>query len=146
MERPTKVFIVEDHPILCEMVASMLSSDPSFEVVGTASGIRETLDAIGTRGGTRGPDLLLIDLTLKDGSGIQLVRTLRDRGINARVLVLTGIRNRGVAAEAFSVGVVGYVLKEQSPADLRAAIDAVVGGGTYIAPSVATSPPASFAG
>lgn len=146
MERRTKVFIVDDHPILCEMVASMLSSDPSFEVVGMASSIRETLAAVGVRGETCGPDLMLIDLTLKDGSGIQLVRTLRSRGINARVLVLTGIRNQGVAAEAFSVGAVGYVLKEQSPADLRAAIDAVVGGGTYIAPSVATSLPASFAG
>jgi DNA-binding NarL/FixJ family response regulator len=135
LERQTKVFIVDDHPILCEMVASMLSGDPSFEVVGTASSIRETLATIGPCR----PDLMLIDLTLKDGSGIQLVRTLRSRGIKARMLVLTGVRSKGVAAEAFSVGVVGYVLKEQSPADLRAAIDAVVGGGTYIAPSVAPS-------
>jgi len=133
--RQTKVFIVDDHPILCEMVAAMLGSDPSFEVVGMASSIRETLAAVGPCG----PDLMLIDLALKDGSGIQLVRTLRSRGIKARMLVLTGVRSKGVAAEAFSVGVVGYVLKEQSPADLRAAIDAVVGGGTYIAPSVAPS-------
>jgi DNA-binding NarL/FixJ family response regulator len=135
LARQTKVFIVDDHPILCEMVAAMLRSDPSFEVVGIASSIRETLATVGPSG----PDLMLIDLSLKDGSGIQLVRTLRSRGIKARMLVLTGVRSKGVAAEAFSVGVVGYVLKEQSPADLRAAIDAVVGGGTYIAPSVASS-------
>jgi len=135
LERPTKVFIVDDHPILCEMVASMLRGDPAFEVVGTASSIRETLAAIGPCR----PDLMLIDLALKDGSGIQLVRTLRSRGVKARMLVLTGVRSKGVAAEAFSVGVAGYVLKEQSPADLREAIDAVVSGGTYIAPSVATS-------
>lgn len=141
MARQTKVFIVDDHPILCEMVAAMLRSDPSFEVVGMASSIRETLAAVGPCG----PDLMLIDLALKDGSGIQLVRTLRSRGIKARMLVLTGVRSKGVAAEAFSVGVVGYVLKEQSPADLRAAIDAVVGGGTYIAPSVAPSLEAGLA-
>ena len=135
MERQTKVFIVDDHPILCEMVASMLRSDPAFEVVGMASSIQETLAVVGPCR----PDLMLIDLTLRDGSGIQLVRTLRSRGIKARMLVLTGVRSKGVAAEAFSVGAVGYVLKEQSPADLRAAIDAVVGGGTYIAPSVATT-------
>jgi len=123
------------------MVAAMLRSDPSFEVVGMASSIRETLAAVGPCG----PDLMLIDLALKDGSGIQLVRTLRSRGIKARMLVLTGVRSKGVAAEAFSVGVVGYVLKEQSPADLRAAIDAVVGGGTYIAPSVAPSLEAGLA-
>jgi DNA-binding NarL/FixJ family response regulator len=141
LERQTKVFIVDDHPILCEMVASMLRSDPAFEVVGTASGIQETLAAIGPCG----PDLMLIDLMLKDGSGIQLVRTLRSRGIKARMLVLTGVRSKGVVAEAFSVGVMGYVLKEQSPTDLRAAIDAVIGGGTYIAPSVASSDPACLA-
>ena len=90
MERSTKVFIVDDHPILCEMVAAMLRSDPSFEVVGTASSIRETLAAIGPCG----PDLMLIDLALKDGSGIQLVRTLRSRGIKARMLVLTGVRSK----------------------------------------------------
>jgi DNA-binding NarL/FixJ family response regulator len=141
LERQTKVFIVDDHPILCEMVASMLRSDPAFEVVGMASGIQETLAAIGPCG----PDLMLIDLMLKDGSGIQLVRTLRSRGIKARMLVLTGVRSKGVVAEAFSVGVMGYVLKEQSPTDLRAAIDAVIGGGTYIAPSVASSDPACLA-
>ena len=141
MERQTTVFIVDDHPILCEMVASMLRVDPAFEVVGMASSIRETLATIGPSG----PDLMLIDLTLQDGSGIQLVRTLRSRGIKARMLVLTGVRSKGVVDEAFSVGVVGYVLKEQSPADLRAAIDAVIGGGTYIAPSIATAPPARVA-
>ena len=137
----TKVFIVDDHPILCEMVAAMLRCDPAFEVVGMASSIRETLALIGSCG----PDLMLVDLTLQDGSGIQLVRTLRSRGIKARVLVLTGVRSKGVVAEAFSVGVAGYVLKEQSPTELRTAIDAVVGGGTYIAPSVAISLPAPVA-
>jgi two-component system, NarL family, nitrate/nitrite response regulator NarP len=141
LDHRTKVFIVDDHPILREVVASMLGNDPAFEVVGMASGISETLAAVGPCG----PDLMLIDLTLKDGSGIQLVRTLRSRGIKARMLVLTGVRSKGVVAEAFSVGVVGYVLKDQSPDDLRAAIDAVVGGGTYIAPGVATSLPACAA-
>ena len=146
MDRPTKVFIVDDHPILCEMVASMLRGDPAFDVVGTAYSIRETLAAIGPCGSdVLVPDLLLIDLTLKDGSGIQLVRTLRRQGIKPRVLVLTGVRSRGVVAEALSVGVRGYVLKEQTPTELRAAINAVVGGGTYIAPGVAPTLPARIA-
>jgi two-component system nitrate/nitrite response regulator NarP len=133
LEHQTKVFIVDDHPILCEMVASMLGVDPAFEVVGMASSIRESLAAVERCG----PDLILVDLTLQDGSGMELVRTLRSRGIEARVLVLTGVRSKDVVAEALSAGVVGYVLKEQSPADLRTAIDAVMGGGTYIAPGVA---------
>jgi DNA-binding NarL/FixJ family response regulator len=135
----TKVFIVDDHPILCEVVASLLGSDPAFEVVGMASSIHETLAVVEECG----PDLMLIDLSLQDGSGIQLVRALRSRGITARVLILTGARSKLVAAEALSIGVAGYVLKEQSPTDLLTAIDAVVGGGTYIAPSVTPSLPAA---
>jgi two-component system response regulator DevR len=131
-----KVFIVDDHPILCEMLASMLGNDPAFEVVGTAPSIRETLAAVDRCG----PDLMLIDLRLQDGSGIELVRALRRRGVKARVVVLTGAHSQVVVAEAVSVGVAGYVLKEQSPVDLLTAIDAVVGGGTYIAPRVALAP------
>ena len=67
------------------------------------------------------------------------MRALRVLGVEARVLVVTGIQSRVVAAEAFSAGVAGYVLKEQSTKDLLTAVDAVAGGGTYVAPGVASS-------
>lgn len=137
----TKVFIVDDHPILCQMLASMLGNDPAFEVVGMAPSIRETLAAIDRCG----PDLMVIDLLLQDGSGIELVRALRRRGVKARVLILTGTHSQLVIAEAVSIGVAGYVLKEQSPMDLLIAIEAVVAGGTYIAPRVAPRLPARLA-
>ena len=131
----TRIFIVDDHPIVCDVLAAMFKDNPAFEVVGMASSIRGTLAAVEECG----PDLMLIDLSLEDGSGIHLVRALRVLGVDARVLVVTGARSRVVAAEAFSAGVAGYVLKEQSTKDLLTAIDAVAGGGTYVAPSVASS-------
>ena len=60
---------------------------------------------------------------------------LRIRGVDARVLVVTGIQSGVVAAEAFSAGVAGYVLKDQSTTELLTAIDAVAGGGTYLLPA-----------
>jgi two-component system nitrate/nitrite response regulator NarP len=130
----TKIFIVDDHPILCDVLAAMLDRSPAFEVVGIASSIRETLAAVKRCG----PDLMLIDLTLQDGTGIQLVRALRRLGVAARVLIVTGINSSAIAAEAFSAGVEGYLLKEQSPDELLTAIHAVARGGTYIAPGVAS--------
>ena len=59
----------------------------------------------------RPDDLMLIDLSLEDGNGIHLVRALRVLGVEARVLVVTGVQSRVVAAKAFSAGVAGYVLQ-----------------------------------
>jgi len=82
---------------------------------------------------------MLIDLSLQDGSGLQLVRALRHIGIRTPVLIVTGTRDQMVAAEAFAVGAAGYVLKDQSPREFLAAIRAVAKGGTYVAPGVASS-------
>ena len=131
----TRIFIVDDHPILRDFMATMLDRHPAFKVVGVAPSIRETLDAVERCG----PDLMLIDLSLQDGSGIQLVRALRHLGIRTPVLIVTGTCDQMVAAEAFAVGVAGYVLKEQSPKEFLAAIYAVVKGGTYVAPGVVSS-------
>jgi DNA-binding NarL/FixJ family response regulator len=131
----TRIFIVDDHPILRDFMATMLDRHPSFKVVGMAPSIRETLETVVHCG----PDLMLIDLSLQDGSGLQLVRALRHLGIRTPVLIVTGTRNQSVAAEAFAVGAAGYVLKDQSLREFLAAIRAVAKGGTYLAPGVVTS-------
>jgi len=131
----TRIFIVDDHPILRDFMATMLDGHPAFKVVGVAPSIRETLEIV--KG--CGADLMLIDLSLQDGSGIQLIRALRHLGIRTPVLIVTGTRNQMVAAEAFAVGAAGYVLKDQSPKEFLAAIHAVAKGGTYVAPGVAST-------
>jgi CheY-like chemotaxis protein len=131
----TRIFIVDDHPILRDFMATMLDRHPAFEVVGVAPSIRETLETVERCG----PDLMLVDLSLQDGSGLQLVRAMRHLGIRTPVLIVTGSRDQMAAAEAFAIGVAGYVLKDQSPKEFLAAIRAVAKGGTYVAPGVASS-------
>ena len=130
----TRILIVDDHPIVRDALASLLGLNPDLQIVGVTASIRETLPLLERTT----PDLLLVDLSLEDGSGIELARALRRSRLKTRVLIITGFRDEFSAAEALSVGVHGYILKEQSTADLLTAIETVAGGGRYISPLIAS--------
>jgi DNA-binding NarL/FixJ family response regulator len=127
-----RIVVVEDHLIVRDALVTLLSTRPNFQIVGVAASIRETKPLLEQ---TR-PDVLLLDLSLEDGSGIELARLLRRSRSKTRVLMLTGFRDGFAAAEAMTAGVAGYVLKEQPTADLFAAIDIVHQGGTYVCPTI----------
>ncbi|HVZ89340.1 MAG TPA: response regulator transcription factor [Polyangia bacterium] len=129
----TRILIVDDHPIVRDAVASLLSENPKLQIVGATASIRETLPLIEKDA----PDLMLVDLSLEDGSGIELALTVRRARLKTRVLVMTAFRDEFSASEALAAGVAGYVLKEQPTADLFAAIEAVSRGGTYVSPIIA---------
>ena len=83
------------------------------------------------------PHLLLLDLSLEDGSGLELARMLYRARSKTRVLVMTAFGDEFAAAEAMKFGVAGYFMKEQPTSDLFAAIETVVRGGTYMLPGLA---------
>jgi DNA-binding NarL/FixJ family response regulator len=126
--------IVDDHRMVRDGLASLLGPNPGLRILGTTSSMRETLPLLDRLI----PDVLLVDLSLEDGSGIELARAVRRSRIKARVLIITDLRDPFAAAEALSVGVHGYILKEQSTADLLVAIDTVARGGRYISPLMAS--------
>ncbi|HTB57464.1 MAG TPA: response regulator transcription factor [Polyangia bacterium] len=128
----TRILVVEDHLIVREALVTLLTVKPDFQIVGVAASVRETKPLLEK---TR-PDVLLLDLSLEDGSGLELARMLRRSRSITRVLILTGFRDGFAAAEAMTAGVAGYVLKEQPTADLFAAIDIVRRGGTYVCPTI----------
>jgi DNA-binding NarL/FixJ family response regulator len=127
-----RIVVVEDHLIVREALVTLLSVRPDFQIVGVAASVRETKGLLEQ---TR-PDVLLLDLTLEDGSGLELARLLRRSRSSTRVLILTGYRDGFAAAEAINAGVAGYVLKEQPTTDLFAAIDIVRRGGRYVCPTI----------
>jgi DNA-binding NarL/FixJ family response regulator len=130
----TRILIVDDHPIVRDALAALLGETPELQIVGVTASIRETLPLLERTT----PDLLLVDLSLEDGSGIELARALRRSRLKTRVLIITGFRDEFSAAEALSVGVHGYILKEQPTADLLVAIETVARGGRYISPLMAS--------
>ena len=84
---------------------------------------------------------MLADLSLGDGSALDLVRWVRRSRLEARIVVITGFGDAFAAVEALSDGAMGYVLKAQSTADLLVAIRTVASGRSYVAPEVAAKLP-----
>uniref|UniRef100_UPI0018F58B31 response regulator n=1 Tax=Streptomyces sp. CRB46 TaxID=2682613 RepID=UPI0018F58B31 len=114
-EQPIRVLVVEDDPVAADAHVLYVGRVPGFTAVGKAhSGAeaRRMLD--------RTPvDLLLLDLHLPDGHGLQLARSLRAAGHHADVIAVTSARDLTVVREGVSMGVVQYVLKPFTFATLR---------------------------
>ncbi|HSU38629.1 MAG TPA: response regulator transcription factor [Polyangiaceae bacterium] len=123
-----RVAFVEDHPVYCEGLRSVLQSDTRLEFVGEASDAREGL-ALARRAQ---PDVLLTDIALKGGAtGITLTRTLTQQPPAPRILVLSVQTGESYVRSAYDAGARGYVNKADPPAALVAAVHAVANGGSF---------------
>jgi len=129
-----RILIVEDHEMVRDAIASLLSEAPDMEVVAMACNIRDALPLLAKHR----PQVILADLALDDGSGTELIRSLGRGRSRRRLLILTGLSDAFAAKDALARGAAGYVLKSQQPSELLVAIRAVAQGTTYIAPEIVT--------
>jgi DNA-binding NarL/FixJ family response regulator len=127
-----RVLVVDDHDIVRDALASLLGDVADLQVVGVASSIRDALPLLDSAR----PDIVLADLSLGDGSAVELVRALRRGRLKGRVIVITGFSDEFAAAEALTAGATGYVLKSQPTSELLEAIRAVAEGRRYVAPTL----------
>ncbi|MCE9529660.1 MAG: response regulator transcription factor [Planctomycetes bacterium] len=119
-----KILLAEDHVLLRETMKPLLNAQPDLEVVaeaGTAAGALEQAEALK-------PDVILLDITLPDRSGISLLPELRQRFPTSRVVALTMHNEPEFMRSAFAAGAAGYVLKSSVPEVLLEAIRAVYRG------------------
>jgi len=126
-----RVGIVDDDAVLTRALVRALAREPDFELVGSAETLADGLALV-----ARGLDVLLVDLGLPDGSGLELV----DRAsatLATRVLVVSVFGDARTVVEAIERGAQGYVLKGAGPGEAVAAIRAVLAGGAPISPAVA---------
>jgi len=129
-----RIVVVEDQAIVREAIASLLNRRSDFEIVGTTGSVRATIPLIERLR----PDLVLADLSLEDGSAVQLVRILRRSRFKVRMLIMTAFNDGVAAQEADDAGVAGVLLKEQPSEDLFAAIEMVARGERYRSPRLVT--------
>jgi len=114
------VLVVEDEPIVAEAHTAYVGRVAGFAVVATVHSGREALKVLAT-GGT---DLVLLDMNLPDGHGLDVVRSMRAQGIRADVIAVTSARDLDVVRAAVSLGVVQYLLKPFVFASLRDRLEA----------------------
>jgi DNA-binding NarL/FixJ family response regulator len=134
-----RVVVVEDHPIIREAYAELLSTLPDFHLCGDAPSISRGFTTIMRCC----PDLALVDLHLTDGFGLDLVRTVRGAGYEGGILVVSTSPARHFGDHALRCGANGYVSKHAFPNCGVDAMREVVRGGTYLPPISSMSPESS---
>jgi two-component system response regulator DevR len=131
----TKILIVDDHAVLRMGLAALFGTVPHFAVVGEAATAAAALvEARRCR-----PDVVLMDIRLPDGSGIEACRELRAERPEARVIMFTSYADEGSVIAAVMANAAGYLLKTTEPQRLIEAIEAVAAGGSLLDPSVTRS-------
>ncbi len=126
------VFLVDDHPLVRQGLAVMLEQG-GFAVAGEAASIRATLD----HPGLTSAQVVLLDISLEQASGVDLIPALCRRGI--RVVVYSMHEDPGVVRRALAAGATGYVTKREAAQSLVEAIRTVVASRSYISPRAAAA-------
>lgn len=130
-----RVIVVDDHAMVREGLAVVLSAEGDITVVGTAANGKEGA----ALAEAEHPDVVVMDLSMPVMDGIHATRVVRDASPDTRVLVLTSFADGDSVQRALEAGATGYQLKDAEPADLRAAVRAVHAGHAPLDPRAATA-------
>ena len=133
MTTPVHIMLVDDHPLVRDGLRARLEAVPHFRVVAEADSGQ---DALALAGGTR-IDLVLMDITMRDGSGIEATARLTANHPDIAVLILSMHDKLEYVTQAMQAGARGYVLKDAPGKDIVLAIDTVMAGGIYYSAAVA---------
>ena len=125
-----RLYIVDDHPLMRRGYRSLLESEPDLVVCGEAG---RAADAFSGVLDTR-PDLVITDVTLEDGSGIELIRRLRDRRPELPILVVSMHDEMLYAERALRAGARGYLMKGDTDTDLVLTVRTLLSGGQHLSP------------
>lgn len=125
---PTKVLIVDDHPMVAEGIQSILESYDDIRVVGTCNAAREAIDQLKTLD----PDVILMDLNMPDMGGLTATEVILEQRPGTRILVLSMHDSPEYVSTALNHGAMGYVLKDVPTDEIKQAIDVVMSGERYL--------------
>ncbi|HZZ56417.1 MAG TPA: response regulator transcription factor [Opitutaceae bacterium] len=132
MGNPVRIFLVDDHPLVREWLSALLRQQPDFTVVGTAEDPGSALAGVAAAK----PDVAIVDLSLKTGSGLDLIKDLKARFPAVAVLVLSMYEEIYYAERALRAGALGYVTKRESTARVVEAVRQVLSGRVYASPEL----------
>ncbi|MCX4643065.1 MULTISPECIES: response regulator transcription factor [unclassified Streptomyces] len=128
------LLIVDDHPVVRDGLRGMFESAADFTVLGEASNGAEAVELTARLD----PDVVLMDLRMPGGNGVDAIKELTHRGARSRVLVLTTYDTDSDTLPAIEAGATGYLLKDAPREELFTAVRAAADGRTVLSPAVAS--------
>lgn len=128
MKDRSKILIVDDHPIVRDGLAALISNEADLAVCGEAEDVNDTLQVVGEQN----PDLAILDISLRTGHGLDLVKRLLARYPTLKILVHSMYEENVYAERALQAGAMGYLNKQFSRDSLIEAIRTVLSGNTYL--------------
>lgn len=137
-----KVFLVDDHPLVREWLTNLINQQADFTVCGEAEGAPRALQEIVAQK----PAVAIVDLSLKDSSGLDLIKDLKQFCPNVAVLVLSMHDETQYAERALRAGARGYIMKRETTKNIITAIRQVLEGKLYISENVASTMAAQYVG
>lgn len=132
MAAPIRIIIADDHPVVRDGLRGLFIGETDIEVVGEVGNGRDAVEMAAALA----PDVVLMDLRMPEVDGVSAIRSMADRGIPARVLVLTTFDTDRDVLAAIEAGATGYLLKDAPRDELLRAVRAAARGETVLAPSV----------
>ena len=126
-DRRTRILIADDHPLLCRGLAQIINADPDLEVCGNAPDVDGAMQQVIELQ----PDLVIVDISLKDSNGLDLIKRIREHDERILVLVSSMYDQTTLAPRVMRAGACGYVDKQQAPEKMLEAIHAVLDGKPY---------------
>ncbi|HVH66719.1 MAG TPA: response regulator transcription factor [Gemmatimonadales bacterium] len=130
---PGRVLIVDDHPLMRRGLVQLVAQEPDVDACAEAA----DATAAWTEAERLRPDFMVVDLSLRESEGLELIKGIRARYPEVRVLVLSMHDEKLYAERALRAGAAGYVQKQESPETVLQAIREVRAGGVYLSPTMA---------
>src|SRR5215469_5884907 len=135
-----KIFLVDDHPLVREWLTNLINEQSDLTVCGEADSGPQALQAIEQIK----PDVAIVDIALRDSSGIELIKDLKQICPNVSVLVLSMHEESHYAERALRAGARGYIMKRETTKKVIAAIRQVLSGQLYVSETIAAAMAAQF--
>jgi DNA-binding NarL/FixJ family response regulator len=126
----SKILIVDDHEVVRQGIRTILRARPQWEVCGEAVNGRDAIEK--TR--SLDPDVIIMDITMPEMSGIEATREISKLKLRAAVLVFTMHESKNLATTVQEAGARGFVLKSRAARDLLDALETLMNGGTFFGP------------
>jgi DNA-binding NarL/FixJ family response regulator len=130
-----RIVIVDDHPALCEGLGHRISAQSDLEVCGYAADVDEALAKIREVQ----PNLVIVDIALKNSDGLELIKALKTRHQQVRALVHSMYDESLYADRCLHAGAMGYVNKEADPDEVIKAIREILAGRVYLSPAMTST-------